>query len=164
MEGVKRGFDELIDGSSPAGGAGITSPDSAYQFVLAQGEQRTALFGESVPVDVQHQLRVLDAAYLWGRSAIRRYASEEECGAMTPGVIHVLVDVCARALAAREVCFRAFIEASTDADEARQVIIATVRDVVGEVAKAVIMVEAHAATPIPFEQLRRAASTLAHVV
>lgn len=164
VDTAKREFDELLEGSFPGEGGDLTSPDSAYQFVLTQGAKRAALFGEAMHADVQHVVGVLDAAYLWGRWAIRRYAAEEECGAMTPGVIHILVDVCARALAAREVCFRAFIEASTDADEARQVIIDTVRDVVGEVAKAVMMVEAHAATPIPFEQLRRAASTSAQGV
>lgn len=153
-------FYELVDEPVLSGALHLASPDSALAFVIGQSEQRAALLGHVVPHDVQHMVRILDAALLWGSVSIKKYASREGPGDITPGVIHILVDLCARATAARELCFRAFVEMTSDAGEARRVIYETVSDVLGEVVKAASTLEGDTSTAIPTDQLLREAAAI----
>ncbi len=158
---TRKAFDGLVGDPVLSQAVHLTSPDSALEFVETQSEQRAVLLGTLVPSDVQHTVKILDAALLWGQVSIRKYASREGAGGITPGVIHILVDLCARATAAREVCFRAFLESSADVGEARHVIHDTLSEVVGEVAKAASTLERDTLTSMPIERLLQAASVKA---
>ena len=158
MEVDRIAFDSLVRLEVGVGSSPLYSPDSALRWLSARAEDREQVLRasplvEAMPPAVVRMLMVLDTVVVWGSSTIREFSPREGEQGIPSGVVLRLVDVVARATAAREVWFQAFMRGAQEKGGAASVIAVTIHEVVGEMVRVVHELQHTAPVPLAVTEL-----------